>query len=59
MSTPLDRINAKIDATEADLADAKRDGDIEWRNQLTALLIKQQEEKNLLLADQSKFICMI
>jgi hypothetical protein len=63
MSTPLDRINAKIDATEADiainkadLAEAKREGDIDRRNRLENLLIKQQETLNLLLAKQSKFI---
>ena len=59
MSTPLDKINSKIAATEAKLEVAERVGDNEkitlWGN----LLIKQQEEKNLLLADQSKFICII
>ncbi len=50
----LDEIKAKIAVTEAKLEVAERDRDINWRNQLTTLLIKQQEEKNLLLADQSQ-----
>ena len=50
MSTPLQQIQARIVSTEADLAEAKRFGDIDRRDRLETLLIEQQREKNILLA---------
>ena len=59
MSTPLDEIKAKIAATEAKLIEAEREINAPMISIWATLLIKQQETKNLLLADQSKCICMI
>ena len=54
--TELEEIKADIAITKADLAEAKREGDIDRRNRLENLLIKLQQTLNLLLAAQSKFI---
>jgi hypothetical protein len=57
--TELDVIKADIAITKADLAEAKSQLDIERRNRLEAILLEQQRERNILLAAQSKCICMI
>jgi len=46
----LDRIRAKIEATEADLAEAKRVGDRELILMYGTTLAEQQKKENLLLA---------
>ena len=48
--TDLDQIKADIVATKADLAEAKRNGDLARRDRLEVLLTKQQETLNILLA---------
>ncbi|RZJ99247.1 MAG: hypothetical protein EOO46_22705 [Flavobacterium sp.] len=46
----LDRIRTRIEATEADLAEAKRVGDRDMILACHTTLAEQQKEKNLLLA---------
>jgi hypothetical protein len=54
--TELDQITADITSTKADLAEAKRNGEVARRDRLEELLLEQTRQKNLLLAAQSKRI---
>ncbi len=50
----IDSVRAKINATEAEIAEAKRIGDREYVLKLTDLLLKLQDEKNLLLSQKQE-----
>jgi len=55
MMADIEDIKRKIADTEADIADAKKADDKDAIKVLRALLIEQQKEKNILLANQGKF----
>jgi hypothetical protein len=62
MTTPMtdvDQITADITSTKTDLAEAKCNGEVARRDRLEELLLEQTRQKNLLLANQCKCICMI
>ena len=59
-TTPMTELDqTKIAETEAKLKVSEDEGDNVRRNDMTTLLIKQQEKENLLLATQSKCIFII